>query len=120
MVSTRALLLTIFATAPSASGLRCNTYIGTDFSHSGPGIESCIGGISRCVMRKFYTFGVRTYSMNCDDLLQCATLPQDICCTQNVANGTFHDVVRCSSSNFAVQSVNASNFGPECDASCPS
>ena len=95
------------------SGLRCNTYIGTDVATGGAGIESCLPGIKNCAMRKFAVGGVRTYTMSCDDFLQCAVLPPNTCCTK--PHGV---VVRCSRSNFNASRVNASSFGPDCSANC--
>ena len=61
--------------------LRCNTYLGTDVTSSGAGIETCVVPINHCIQREYWFFGVRTYSMECDDLLQCLSVPPGECCT---------------------------------------
>ena len=66
--------------AAAADALRCNTYIGTDFSSSGAGIETCTYA-TKCIQRKYYVLGVRTYQMSCDDLLQCHDQPANVCCS---------------------------------------
>ena len=102
--------------------LRCNTYIGTDVSTGGAGTESCVAPIARCVQREFYVLGVRTYSMSCDDLLQC-TLPHPVpsgtCCTKPDSSMRYPTVVRCSDHNFNESKLNASNFdSPDCRQNC--
>lgn len=96
------------------SGLRCNTYLGTDHSSSGSGIETCVTATD-CVMREQRVFGVVTYSMSCDDLFQCRGLPPNACCVKQ--NGL---VVRCSHmKNFNDTRVSAESFADQaCRAKC--
>ena len=110
----RVVLLLI--TTATASALRCNTYIGTDVTTGGPGIETCLPLITECVMRKFHVFGVPTYTMSCDDLLQCASLPKQTCCTK--ITGDVSTVLRCSDTNFNETRINSTSFGTECSANC--
>ena len=112
------LLILLVASDPwSAHGLRCNTYIGTDFGGSGPGIETCVVGnplVQKCVQRRFFVLGVRTYGMSCDDLLQCLDLPPNSCCTK--ADGV---LIKCSEVNFNETTVTAKSFlDSTCKASC--
>lgn len=106
--------------ASAAASLRCNTYIGTDFSGSGAGVETCIPVVKACVMRQFYVVGVRTYTMSCDDLFQCVAYPPNTCCTQDIHNGSLVDVISCSTTNFNHSSANSTSFPPECQKKCSS
>ena len=113
------LVLALLAfTAGSAGALRCNTYIGTDFYRGGPGTESCPPYPAReCVMLQYRVLGVRTYSMACDDLFQCARQPlNSSCCTSSFRNSTV--VVRCSATDWNVTWINHTSFGPECSTRC--
>ena len=110
-------LLALLVTTPSVLGvgLRCNTYLGTDFSQGGAGIETCLAYTTECAQREFFVLGVRTYSMSCDDLFQCKGLPKNICCTKAAEKL----VLRCSGTNFPEWKINSTSFGPECSAACP-
>ena len=98
--------------------LRCNTYLGTDVTSSGAGIETCVVPINRCIQKEYWFFGVRTYSMECDDLLQCLSVPPGECCTKPDSSMRYPTVVRCSTTNFNETTLNLSNFGPECKRNC--
>ena len=98
--------------------LRCNTYLGTDVTSSGAGIETCVVPINHCVQKEYWFFGVRTYSMECDDLLQCLSVPPGECCTKSDSSMRYPTVVRCSTTNFNETTLNLSNFGPECKRNC--
>ena len=97
--------------------LRCNTYLGTDVTSSGAGIETCVVPINRCIQKEYWFFGVRTYSMECDDLLQCLSVPPGECCTPD-SSMRYPTIVRCSTTNFNETTLNLSNFGPECKRNC--
>ena len=105
--------------AAAADALRCNTYIGTDFSSSGAGIETCTYA-TKCIQRKYYVLGVRTYQMSCDDLLECHDQPANVCCTLPSSPARYPNAIRCAPTNFNETSLNASSFGPECAANCSS
>ena len=113
------LLLITLVKAVTVAGLRCNTFLGTDASSSGAGIETCLPLVSRCIQREFYILGVRTYSMSCDEFLQCdAMQPPRTCCTHKAGNSSFTGVIRCSPTNFKETRINASTFGKECSRPC--
>ncbi len=44
--------------ALNALALRCNTYLGTDVTSSGTGIETCVVPINRCIQREYWFFCV--------------------------------------------------------------
>ena len=104
--------------ALNALALRCNTYLGTDVTSSGAGIETCVVPINHCIQKEYWFFGVRTYSMECDDLLQCLSVPPGECCTTPDSSMRYPTVVRCSTTNFNETTLNLSNFGPECKRNC--
>ena len=98
-----------------ADVLRCDTYISTDGTSSGTGIETCLAFPPRvCLARSFLTLGIRTYTLSCDDLFQCAGLPENTCCTKS--DGA--TIVKCSSTNFNISAINGSYFGAGCTRRC--
>ena len=115
------LALLLLALLPTASSLRCNTYLATDFSSSGTGTESCLQGVTRCIQREAWPLGVRTYSMSCDDLFQCVDVKPGSCCTKrgSIGGGV---VVRCATENFNKTRINATDFDddPSCSQNCTS
>ena len=108
-----ALLLCAIFAVDDAQGLRCNTYLGSHFGHSGAGIETCTYA-SKCIEKAFIVYGVQTYSMSCDDELQCTGLPDHTCCTRERED----TVIRCSSTNFPNWNVSAANFPADCNTNC--
>ena len=103
----------------AAAGLRCNTYSATADSHSGTGIETCVPGVNMCIMRSAPVFGVRTYTMSCDDAGQCYGVPPGACCTKPEALTRNLMQVKCSSTNFAADTVSADSFPVACEQRCP-
>jgi len=118
------LLLLLALTASAADEVRCNTYLGSAFSQSGAGIETCLMGHEPCVQQLFHVLGVETYSMSCDDYFRC---PDDIghegfCCTINtpqIVSSNKKMIVKCSSTNFETWNVGPTDFPASCYTMCP-
>jgi len=117
-------LLLLLALAASADELRCNTYLGSAFSQSGAGIETCLMGHEPCVQQLFYVLGVETYSMSCDDYFRCPddVGPEGSCCTINtptIVSSNKKMIVKCSPVNFDTWNVGPADFPASCTAMCP-